>query len=192
VTLFGRARTERAVARIVAVHDPKIILDGNPYSGGGRTPIGERVSLRVRPEGGSEFDSEAKIRAHSSFAFENRDTYVLYDPGKPEHCDIDYDRLEEEFGLTKLTCFPIPADGVSALRWGPHAPSTLEPQSSSPVSAPRVGDADPSPALQDAPSGESDPLVSGLTQLHELHRAGELSDDEFAVAKARLLDKQQS
>jgi hypothetical protein len=127
VTLFGRARTERAVARIVAVHDPKIILDGNLYSDGGHTPIGERVSLRVRPEGGSEFDSEAKIRAHSSFAFENRDTYVLYDADKPDHCDIDYDRLEEEFGLTDLTCFPIPADGVSALRWGPHAPSTLEP-----------------------------------------------------------------
>jgi hypothetical protein len=192
VTLFGRARTERAVARIVAVHDLKIILDGNPYSGGGRTPIGERVSLRVRPKGRSEFDSEAKVRVHSSFAFENRDTYVLYDPGKPEHCDIDYDRLEKEFGLTKLTCFPIPADGVSALRWGPHAPSTLEPQSSTPVSAARAEDAEPAPALQDAPSGESDPLVSGLTQLHELHRAGGLSDEEFAVAKARLLDKQQS
>ena len=171
------------------MHDPIIILE-NQYSRGGHTPIGEHVSLRVRPEDRSEFDSEAKIRAHSSFAFENRDTYVLYDPDRPEHCDIDYDRLEEEFGLTKLTCFPIPADGVSALRWGPHAPSTLEPQSSTPASAPRV--AEPAPVLQDAPSAESDPLASGLTQLDELHRAGALSDDEFAVAKARLLDKQQS
>jgi hypothetical protein len=85
-----------------------------------------------------------------------------------------------------------PSPATSTRTWGPHAPSTLEPQLSTPVSAPRVGDAEPAPALQDAPSGESDPLVSGLTQLHELHRAGELSDDEFAVAKARLLDKQQS
>jgi hypothetical protein len=27
-----------------------------------------------------------------------RQTYVLYDPEQPEHCDIDHERLTEEFG----------------------------------------------------------------------------------------------
>lgn len=159
---FHRAQTERAVATILSVHDPKFLIDGNPYSSGGRTPIGERIRVRVKPDGQSEFESEARVRAHSSFAIENRDTYVLYDPAEPDRCAIDYERLQQEFGLTNLTCFPSDADGV---------------------------DARPVPAASD-PASESpgtDPLVAGLTQLVELHESGSLTDAEFAEAKARLL-----
>jgi hypothetical protein len=156
-----RARTEKAQATILSVHDPKFLIDGNPYSGGGRTPIGERIRVRVKPEGGSEFESEAKVRAHSSFAVENRETYVLYDPDAPDRCDIDYERLEQEFGRTELTCFPAP-DPVPD---SPDAPSSTP----------------------ESDSAEEDPIVAGLTQIDVLHKTGGLSDAEFAAAKARLL-----
>jgi hypothetical protein len=156
-----RARTEKAQATILSVHDPKFLIDGDPYSGGGRTPIGERIRVRVKPQGGSEFESEAKVRAHSSFAVEHRETYVLFDPDAPEHCEIDYERLEQEFGLTKLTCFPK----------SDPTPDPPGPMSSTPESN----------------SAAEDPLVAGLTQLDELHKTGGLSDAEFAAAKARLL-----
>jgi hypothetical protein len=119
--LSHKDRTERAVATIISVQDHTLanLIDGNQYTDGGRTPWREGIRVRVKPEGGAEFDSEATVRHHSSFACEARGTYVLYDPEHPEHCDIDYDRLEREFGLTDLSCFPAPQDGVNALRTVP-------------------------------------------------------------------------
>ncbi|MYM36296.1 PspC domain-containing protein [Duganella sp. FT50W] len=35
-------------------------------------------------------------------------------------------------------------------------------------------------------------VAEEIKRLHELHQAGALSDDEFAAAKARLLDRQNS
>jgi hypothetical protein len=156
-----RARTEKAQATILSVHDPKFLIDGDPYSGGGRTPIGERIRVRVKPQGGSEFESEARVRAHSSFAVEHRETYVLYDPDAPERCEIDYERLVQEFGYTKLSCFPKPDPKPE-----PRGPIASTPESD---------------------SAGGGPLVAGLTQLDELHKSGGLSDAEFAAAKARLL-----
>jgi hypothetical protein len=40
---------------------------------------------------------------------------------------------------------------------------------------------------QGAPPGDDEDLVDGLERLAGLHRAGSLSDDEFAAAKARLI-----
>jgi Short C-terminal domain len=58
------------------------------------------VRLRVLPDGQPEFDSEARVwgmDAVQQLAV-GRDTYVLYDPEHPSRCDIDRDRLRDEFG----------------------------------------------------------------------------------------------
>jgi Short C-terminal domain len=59
-----------------------------------------KVRLRVMPEGQQGFDSEARVWGMDAVQqlAPGRDTYVLYDPEHPSHCDIDRDRLRNEFG----------------------------------------------------------------------------------------------
>jgi len=47
--------------------------------------------------------------------------------------------------------------------------------------------ADPGPALDPVVGGLTDEAIDRLKQLGELHQAGVLTDEEFAVQKARLL-----
>jgi hypothetical protein len=171
--LSHEGRTERAVATIVSVHDHTVanLIDGNQYTDGGRTPWRELIRVRVKPEAGVEFDSEATVRHHSSFACEARDTYVLYDPAHTERCDIDYDRLEHEFGLTDLSCFPSPDDGVSAAR-----------------TVPAAAPAAPALAAEDPPA-DMDTTIGRLARLDEMHRSGGLTDEEFAELKSRVISR---
>jgi hypothetical protein len=177
--LSHRGGTEPALATILSVHDHAVaaVIDGNAYTDGGRTPWRERIRVRVKPEGRAEFESEATVRHHSSFACEARDTYVLYDPEHPERCDIDYDRLEKEFGLTNLSCFPSPSDGVSAL----HDVPTSVPQSPEPA-------AESSSNQGEAPV-DADPTLDQIARLDELHRSGTLTDAEFAELKSRVIGR---
>jgi hypothetical protein len=161
MSLLHRGRTTSALATIVTVHDLKVNIAGNPYGDGGRTPVGETIGVRVKPDGEAEFDSEAHVRHGSSFALEHHDTYVLYDPEHPEHCEIDEKRLETEFGMTNLSCFPDP-------------PGAARP--------------DPEPDAEPEPETAADGMVDNLEQLAELHANGTLTDQEFGAAKARLVE----
>jgi hypothetical protein len=177
--LSHRGHTERAVATIISVHDHTLssLIDGNQYTDDGRTPWRELIRVRVKPEGRGEFDSEATVRHHSSFACEARDTYVLYDPEHPERCDIDYDRLEHEFGLTNLSCFPSPNDGGSALHTVPPA---------TPRQPARTEGTAPS---EDPPPSDTDATIEQIARLDKMHRNGTLTDEEFADLKSRVIGR---
>ncbi|HTW16785.1 MAG TPA: SHOCT domain-containing protein [Nocardioides sp.] len=58
-------------------------------------------------------------------------------------------------------------------------PGLIGPAGRTPVDRP------PPPAVP--AGGAVDPLIAALKELASLHRSGDLSDDEFSQAKARLL-----
>jgi hypothetical protein len=97
-------------------------------------------------------------------------TYVLYDPEHPEHCDIDRDRLSREFGGKHLLAIP---------QWVTEEREAKRAEASGNAVAPPEGASIPA-------SADSD-VVGGLAKLGELHANGTLTDAEFAEAKARLL-----
>jgi Short C-terminal domain len=71
----------------------------------------------------------------------------------------------------------------SRIEFAPNASGAPRPVNSGPVPAPA-----PAPSPASAPSGDVDELlVSQLERLGSLHASGALTDDEFAVAKARIL-----
>jgi Short C-terminal domain len=167
VSLLHRGRTASAVATILSVHDPKFNLAGNPYGDGGRSPVGEKIRVRVRPDGQPAFESEAHVRSGSSFPLEGHDTYVLFDPESPDHCEIDYERLSTEFGETSLASFP-PSASDDGAKGGAGSGTSTEQSEPAPEAAP-------------------DEMVDGLAKLGVLHANGTLTDEEFTAAKARLL-----
>jgi hypothetical protein len=91
-------RTTSALARFGTYEDSKW-LKGSASPGGPDKAYASKVEVRVAPDGQPEFDSEIRVWGGDVQRIQSgRQTYVLYDPEDPEHCDIDRDRLTKEFG----------------------------------------------------------------------------------------------
>jgi hypothetical protein len=63
-------------------------------------PLRSKLRLRVLPDDGRpEFESAATVWGGDQGHFDALHwTYVRFDPGHPDSCEIDRDRLTEEFG----------------------------------------------------------------------------------------------
>jgi len=96
---LGHKPTNSALARVEDVDRSMWTADSSVSGGSGRS-LEAKVRLRVMPEGQPEFDSEARVWGMDAVQqlAPGRDTYVLYDPEHPSRCDIDRDRLRNEFG----------------------------------------------------------------------------------------------
>jgi hypothetical protein len=165
-------RTTSALAWIEGIDGSRLKASTNP--GGVGESVAATVQLRVVPDGQPEFNSEAHVMGRGDVARlplprKGHQTYVLYDPGHPEHCEIDRDRLRREFGDKHRLSIP---------QWVTEERQTKAAEAAD-------GPA-PTPA---APSsvGPADDVIAGLAKLGELHANGTLTDAEFAEAKARLL-----
>jgi hypothetical protein len=94
------------------------------------------------------------------FLYRPRQTWMPYRLPRQRTEQAAYNRqLQEKFGATRRVQSPVPP---------PDAGSALAPGQTAPASA------------QDVPAR--------LKELAQLHADGALSDDEFAAAKARVLD----
>jgi hypothetical protein len=91
--------TKSALARILDVDRSAWTADSSVSGGGGRS-LEAKVRLRVMPDDQPEFDSEARVWGMDAVQqlAPGRDTYVLYDPEHTSRCDIDRERLRNEFG----------------------------------------------------------------------------------------------
>jgi Short C-terminal domain len=91
-------RTTSALARFGTYEDSKW-LKGSASPGGPDKAYESKVQVRVAPDGQPEFDSQIRVWGGDVQRIQSgRQTYVLYDPEDPEHCDIDRERLTKEFG----------------------------------------------------------------------------------------------
>jgi Short C-terminal domain len=94
------------------------------------------------------------------FLYRPRQTWMPYRPPRQRTEQAAYNReLQEKFGATRRVQSPVPP---------PDTGSALAPGQTAPASAPDV--------------------AARLEQLAQLYADGALSDDEFAAAKARVLD----
>ena len=139
--------------------------------GGSGTAHHTTFQLLVTPENGEQrFKSQMSVWGGDAERLQpGRWTYVRYSPGKPERCELDKDRLANEFEPLYNGKHRVMVPKEISGEWATNAAS--------------VADA---PA-QPEPASEPDDLVGDLSQLTDLHAAGALSDAEFAAAKARLL-----
>jgi hypothetical protein len=127
--------------------------------------------MRVVPDGEPEFESTIRMWAGGDLDRlppPGRQTYVLYDPEHPEHCEIDHDRLLKEFGPRY--------DGK---------PNMAIPRQ--PAADDQTGSATSGSVATPGSTRQTDDLVGGLAELSELHANGALTDSDFAEAKVRLL-----
>jgi hypothetical protein len=140
------------------------------------------IQLRVTPDGGgAEFASEATVCDGDQDHLDSEHlTYVRYDPAHPEQCAIDRERLEREFGPVQQghgaerNTIPVSVSREWATR-GAGGEQT-------------VPEAVPDQTSPPAIVANSADLPEQLSKLGELHAGGVLDDEEFAKAKARLLD----
>jgi hypothetical protein len=170
-------RTASAKAQFVNIHDGLVSKSSVGNQGGiTSTSVGhEKCRLRVTPEDGQpEFESELSLwgnAANDVYYTPGRWTYVLYDPAKPERCEIDRDRLAKEFGLRPDGDKPhmIPRDpaklGISITGPGSDALAAL---------------------LTPKPASTAD-IADQLTKLADLRDRGILTEAEFETEKAKLL-----
>ena len=168
----------------------------NRYVPTGGATLHTKIWVHVSPDaGGSEFESQAKAwGGDEEHLVEGHETYVLYDPEHPEHCDIDRDRLEHEFGRVggkRRTAIPGWATAERAAEQKARADGTLKPgEKFDPLANMHAWTSDDLHSLtsdnqQKRPADEN--VVTGLKDLVDMHASGALSDAEFAEAKSRLL-----
>jgi len=185
----AEALTATGIADIVHVKPPPGFTSTQSHAGGtmkvshrSNLPFGHStLQLRVTPDdGGAEFASEADVEHgdNEMYLDERHQTYVRYDPAHPEQCVIDRDRLEREFGHQEGRRTTVPRQPGAGQEWAKH---TIGGEQPAWVAAP---DAPPSPAATAGGTG----LAEELARLGGLHESGMLTDDEFARAKARLID----
>jgi hypothetical protein len=128
--------------------------------------------MRVVPDGNPEFESTIRMWAGGELNRlppPGRQTYVLFDPEHPEHCEIDHDRLLKEFGPRY--------DGKPNIAIPQRPTEDKQPTSRTSGSV-----------ATHVPAPQTDDVVGGLAKLSELHANGTLTDSEFAEAKTRLLN----
>lgn len=141
-------------------------------------------------------------------------TYVLYDPEHPKHCEIDRERLTEEFGSP--IGYPgeqrvlIPSVGEAKVlvkqlaQSGATAPPGLEEliesnrrraeqmmveagHAPSPQ-APGTLLAEPSAPGSEAAAPAAQTIEDRLAAVDELHKAGAITDDEFRAKRKQIID----
>jgi hypothetical protein len=102
MSLFGHKGdlTGRGRAAILEAGGPtfqKTSLQGRDADG---LPVRSKLRLRVVPDDGlPEFESSLAVWRGDQGHFDPLHwTYVRYDPAHPDRCEIDGDRLEQEFG----------------------------------------------------------------------------------------------
>jgi hypothetical protein len=170
-------RTASAKAQFVNIHDGLVSKSSVGHQGGIRsTSVGhETCRLRVTPEDGQpEFESELSLwgnAANDVYYTPGRWTYVLYDPAKPERCEIDRDRLAKEFGLR-------PDGGKPHMI--PREPGTPT------ISISGPGTEAIAALLTPKPESTAD-IADELTKLADLRDRGVLTEAEFDAQKAKLL-----
>ena len=93
--LTGRGRA--AILEAGGPNFQKTSLQGRDAEG---LPVRSRLRLRVVPDDGlPEFESSLAVWRGDQGHFDALHwTYVRYDPTHPDRCEIDSDRLEQEFG----------------------------------------------------------------------------------------------
>lgn len=158
--------------------------------------MGAKVRLRVLPDGQPEFDSETRVRGMDAVQqlAVGRETYVLYDPKHPEHCDIDRERLREEFGPRRdghdrvviLTAMQASFEEKMSARASDPAAYAQHRQEM--LARAAALQADPAAAQQQATAPRPD-IATQLTKLADLRDRGVLSEEEFAAEKAKLLSQ---
>jgi hypothetical protein len=178
-------------AQVIDTHDSLVSKASLGHQGGvtATSPLHSTIRLRVTPDDGQPaFEAElSNWGGAAKYYFRVGSwTYVRYDPDKSDRCDVDKDRLVQEFGNRDPEYVLTVPKNVSDQWPSAFGPSRPDHPRSLPVA---LGSADTAPA---DPAGVSDPMVSDLSRLADLRATGALSDDEFAEAKARLLNPPQA
>jgi len=169
--VFRRLTSKRSVsarAQLGEFHDS---LKGAVNPGGSGTAHHTTFHLRIAPENGDpQLESEISVWGGDAERLQpGRWTYVLYDPDKPDRCDLDKDRLAKEFDPLYNGKHRVMVPKEVSDEWFKNT-ATLAGAPASPE-----------------PASEPDGLVADLSRLADLRAAGTLSDAEFEAAKARLL-----
>jgi hypothetical protein len=175
---FLHAKSHRtSTGRALVVKADALTVHNGPAWAGTESTLHAKIAIRVTPDdGGPQFDSRASAwGGDEEHLVHGHWTYVLYDPEQPDECDIDSDRLTQEFGKvdghkqrTSVPQWVSDEWADKAAGRAPRVPTIL--------SSPSAGSAA-------APQG----IVAGLDELVALHAAGTLSDAEFSAAKSQLL-----
>jgi hypothetical protein len=203
--LGGKSKgTVSARAQLTTFHDSKL-LAGSVNPGGSNKSLHSTFVMRVTPEdGGAEFESHMSVWGNDADHLQpGRWTYVRYDPNKPDHCDLDKDRLQKEFG-SEFSKHPVMAPREVGGEWsgGPAAsagqPAAGATQSRQEKLMALAGD----PAAmqqfiqnQRAAAGAAQPAAAStqpdvtdqLTKLADLRDRGALTQAEFDAEKAKVL-----
>jgi hypothetical protein len=221
VGFFGSKgrRTAGAIAEVVDVHDAPLSSSAGYRHAG--TPDWITVKVRVAPVGQPEFESQFRVWGDAVKMIGEggggQQTYVLYDPEHPKHCDVDRERLTEEFGSP--IGYPgeqrvlIPSVGEAKVlakqlaQSGATAPPGLEriieanrrraeqmwvgagePAHAPPPQAPGTLVAEPSALGSEAAPPATQTIEDRLAAIDELHKAGAITDDEFRAKRKQIID----
>jgi hypothetical protein len=173
MTFLHPGRDAQAIARVTERKDSSVLVQGDPQWGG-RTAHA-KLQLRVTPEGQPAFVSELSTWEQLGLGDM---TYVLYNPGHPEKCSIDWDRYQAEFG--KHNPIPkLPADHAAVIASAQANPGSLEEVMKAQGHVWHGAPAAPAPAASSQ--------VADLEKLADLKTRGLLTDAEFASEKRKLL-----
>jgi hypothetical protein len=169
----GSKGSASARAQITGYHDGMSMRHGM----GGmeeKTALHTTFQMRVVPDDGqAEFASTMSVwGTDADHLRAARWTYVTYDSEHPLECDLDKERVGNEFGKFEGRHRVMVPKDVGDAWYASLAPAAA---------------AAPAPPQPAPPPSEPEGLVAGLSQLADLHAAGTLSDAEFAEAKARVL-----
>jgi hypothetical protein len=196
--------TVSARAQLTTFHDSKL-LAGSVNPGGSNKSLHSTFVMRVTPEdGGAEFESQMSVWGNDADHLQpGRWTYVRYNPDKPDHCDLDKDRLEKEFG-SDFRKHPVMVPREVSGGWANGQPGSDSPPArdatqsrqdklmalaSDPaamqqfIQEQRAGAAAAQPQ---APPPQPD-VTDQLTKLADLRDRGALTQAEFEDQKAKLL-----
>ncbi|HEX4107924.1 MAG TPA: SHOCT domain-containing protein [Solirubrobacteraceae bacterium] len=168
-----------STGRALVITADALTLDTG-YTTGKGASLHSKIRVRVTPDdGGSQFESVASAwGGDQEHLVRGHWTYVLYDREQRDGCDIDGDRLANEFGRDGKKRRTSVPKWVSD-EWTEEAVKSADGQ---PTAAPSAE----IPRSAESPPGSED-MVAGLKDLAQLHATGALNDVEYAEAKSRLL-----
>jgi hypothetical protein len=182
---FLHSRGRRAESGRALVINADALRMATGQLGIAQQSVHSKIRVRVIPDdGGSEFESNASVwGGDEEHLLRGHWTYVLYDTGQPDECDIDSDRLAKEFGRV---------DGkkrrTSVPKWVSDEWTERNLEIGADRPAQEVGSAPIAETSQNTePTSSSERMVANLTDLAQLHAEGALNDAEYAEAKSRLL-----
>ncbi len=183
--LHSKGKRTSAIATIAEIHDSKWLrVSAGP--GLHSHAVECKARMRVVPDGQPEFDSELHLLGGDvqRLPVAGRQTYVLYDPEHPEHCEIDHGRLLKEFGPRNdgKPNMAIPSKVTRATGGGSSVADQLMAQLGGGARSLRVSGSVPRDT-----TGSADSLER-LQKLGDLHDRGVLTDAEFAAEKAKILN----